>query len=405
MNVRDGHRRTVAVTRRGRLALAACGLVAAVAGLGAGGDQSPRNEPPPVPRTGSPPDPTTAPLRIFVTSDAAVVRSESGDHVRSAGTITVEYELDGSAITLTMSDGDELSVTIDGVTVPRERLRREKGGVVVLDEQGNERHRLRLIRGLPPGFRRPPRDAGEFITRIGVEAGADGELGWVTKLPSYGFEFEPPPVMMGVFTRETPESLEKHLHLEVSATVMVTGLHEGLPAHRAGLQQHDIILSVDGHKPVTRGMILETLRDKQPGDALSVDILQAGSPRSCTIELEAFDAERMASATLIGEPPYGRGRSFGGPGPGRDGMNRREGHRRYEGYIVTPEGDNLFVLPGGDNAIFGGQFEAIVRQIIERKGEGGATEQELRILLQKSRETNERIEQMLKSRKPGQDRP
>jgi hypothetical protein len=86
-------------------------------------------------------------------------------------------------------------------------------------------------------------------------------------------------------------------------------------------------------------------------------------------------------------------------------MNRREGHRRYEGYIVTPEGDNLFVLPGGDNAIFGGQFEAIVRQIIERKGEGGATEQELRILLQKSRETNERIEQMLKSRKPGQDRP
>lgn len=373
---------TTTMWTRGRLTLAAMVMLLAGLGLGATSVQHEQDEK----------SENAVPVRIFMTTDVAF--QHEGEH--GAGRFNIEYDIEGLVISVAMEDGESPTVTVNGERIPDDRIRRERGRLQILDEKGEVMQTLRVFGGANRWHKlRRLGEGGAPSMAFGMNPEEQKDLTWLGKLPSYGFDFEPPPVMLGIFTRETPAPLETHLHLEEASSVMIVSLHEGLPAHEAGLQQYDIIMRVDGQSPVSRRMIMQTLRGKQPGDDLEMEVVQAGSPRTFTVELAAFDAERMAEATLIGEPPYGPDRFFFRP-------DHRRGRRPpdFERIIVSPDGEDVFKLPDG-NMIFTGEIEAVIRRISEPEAgtEGAKHEMELRL-----RKLEEQL-QKLKPESPGPPRP
>jgi predicted metalloprotease with PDZ domain len=78
---------------------------------------------------------------------------------------------------------------------------------------------------------------------------------------------------------------------------------QGLPAEVAGIGEHDIIIAIDGSEEADAGTIRKILTSKEPGDTCTVRVIQAGEPKEFKIKLQAFDQQKLGSATLIGKEP------------------------------------------------------------------------------------------------------
>ena len=56
--------------------------------------------------------------------------------------------------------------------------------------------------------------------------------------------------------------------------VVIAGLMPGGPGEKAGLQQGDLVLAVDGHDINERRVLYDTLGNRQPGDQISLKVLR-----------------------------------------------------------------------------------------------------------------------------------
>ncbi len=78
---------------------------------------------------------------------------------------------------------------------------------------------------------------------------------------------------LGVSTAETP------------AGARVDSAVAGSPAQRAGLQQGDVITSVDGQAVEEPADIAAAIADAQPGDSVEVEVQRGGATQSLSVEL------------------------------------------------------------------------------------------------------------------------
>ncbi|MCH8166009.1 MAG: PDZ domain-containing protein, partial [Planctomycetes bacterium] len=124
-----------------------------------------------------------------------------------------------------------------------------------------------------------------------------------------------------------------HLGLEPGSTTMISGLFEGLPAHNAGLDQFDIITAIDGQTPADPQSIHEALADKEPGETVTLSVIHEGRAGEIVITLEAFDADAMHSAELIGGgPAIHVERDFAVEAPDFD----------WRAFVIDPDTSRLF---------------------------------------------------------------
>lgn len=185
---------------------------------------------------------------------------------------------------------DDIKAWVNGEEVPADRIRREDGRVVILDENGKE------LEGV---FMHGGGDHGHWATAFGDVAFPEGALEWERAVAAA--EAGPPPtVMLGIMMDEPGAALLKHLDLEEGTTTMISGVHEGLPADEAGLGEFDIIVKVDGDSPADPGSIKEVLSGKQAGDIVKFTVISKGKTRDVKVKLAAYDAEKMESATVLG---------------------------------------------------------------------------------------------------------
>ncbi len=198
-----------------------------------------------------------------VRARAAVVRGESSDksHV---------FEI--------RTDNGKVTVRVDGKEVPADRLKFEGGRIIVLDEDGKEIKGIGLFAATPGGM--------SLIGKAQAEADA--------------VVYEHPPVMLGIHMDDPGEALQRHLHLQPGETSIVSAIFEGLPADQAGIEQFDIIVAVDGNRPAGNKEIREALSEKAGGDTIVFTVIHEGKTVDRTVTLEAWDSERMKSATVIG---------------------------------------------------------------------------------------------------------
>lgn len=102
------------------------------------------------------------------------------------------------------------------------------------------------------------------------------------------------PVMMGIMMGAVDGALAHHLGIEPGTATLVTGLVPGSPAEQAGLQEHDIVLTLDGNTAGPNN-IHTLLSTKSPGDAVTLRVRRAGEPQPKTVTIELARSTRAMS--------------------------------------------------------------------------------------------------------------
>ncbi len=229
---------------------------------------------------------------------------------------------DGQTIEVRIEDGD-ISVKVDGEEIPADRIiRGDDERIIILDEDGNE---IEVFGGRSGDGDR----ARRFRFRRGLRG--DAPRGG----PGSRFEIDVPhpKVMLGIHLAKPGKALQRHLGLEPDSTTMISGLYEGLPAHDAGLNQFDIITAIDGQTPADPHSIHEALADREPGETITLSVIHEGRAGEIVVTLEAFDADAMHSAELIGGgPAIHIERDFTVPAPDFD----------WRGFVIDPDASRLF---------------------------------------------------------------
>jgi len=201
---------------------------------------------------------------------------------------------------LRIEDG-EVSAKVNGEEVPAERIRREDGKVIILDEKGKTLKEFSVDLGDGPhAFGWGPEAGGEEgirIHRFGQGMGGeDGE--------ARAFAFGGPGQNAALFGGEEPKVM---LGITMSAAdeggIIVDSVVEGLPAAAAGIKEGDRIVSIDGEELGETDAIREALADKEAGDEIKVELVRDGKNQTITVKLAKFDQSKFGRAGMREDGP------------------------------------------------------------------------------------------------------
>lgn len=224
--------------------------------------------------------------------DVFFVNSDGAD---KDGNIVVQ----GHSVEVVVDNG-EVTVRLDGKEIPADRIVHKDGQVKILGEDGTELDSVFVGRG----------EGGVWMRKDGKNLGfAPGiQYGFTTAAPK-----DPPKVMLGVTLDAPSAALASHLGLDAGVGTIISNVMEKLAADRAGLEQWDVIVSVNGKKGASPDAIREILAKSDPGDALELMVIRGGQKRGMTVKLDAFDAKalgwlqptEMDFTIADGELPFG----------------------------------------------------------------------------------------------------
>src|SRR5262249_6214909 len=121
---------------------------------------------------------------------------------------------------------------------------------------------------------------GPFIWAIALALGAVPALAQQT----------PPrePGAMGVRLQDISKAEAEKLGLVNRSAVKVVTVNEGGPAARAGIQEGDVIVSLDGQAIENGQKFVADLTGKGPGAHVSIGILRLGEQRTISVTLGRF---------------------------------------------------------------------------------------------------------------------
>jgi len=111
-----------------------------------------------------------------------------------------------------------------------------------------------------------------------------------------------PKVMLGINLGEPSKVLRKHLKLKDGVhAILVEDVIDGLPADKAGLEDFDVIISIDGSDQADGKLLGEVLSEKEPGDQMKIIVLRSGEKVKLKIKLEAYDAKALGAQRVLVE--------------------------------------------------------------------------------------------------------
>jgi hypothetical protein len=131
-----------------------------------------------------------------------------------------------------------------------------------------------------------------------------------TYVDQRGNVLTPPPVMLGVTMEQPGPSLVAHMGVNPARTSLLVDVIPGLPADKAGLQDHDLVIAVDGSDDASPHNIRARLRKMKPGDTITLTVRRGPVSKTVTLSAEAWKAEHMVRPIHAG--------SFNRPGLGQD---------------------------------------------------------------------------------------
>ena len=102
-----------------------------------------------------------------------------------------------------------------------------------------------------------------------------------------------PPVMLGVGMEAAGPVFAKHANVHETQCTLITNVAPDTPAQRAGLEDWDLVVKVDGDSDASPAAIRKRLRSSKPGDTIELTVQRAGKQMVLTATLEEPDHDRM----------------------------------------------------------------------------------------------------------------
>ena len=183
---------------------------------------------------------------------------------------------DHGKVTITGGPANEFTVLRDGSELPADQVRREGDRLRILDEAGATMYELRVLPG------------GGLVYPYEGKVAA---MGWSGMAPMPSFYTGTPRKIIGVTVDSVEGALASQLGLDPGSAFVISTVSPGLPASKAGLQPHDVIVSIQGEEPATVERLRDTLDGKEPGDTVKLGLLRRGE----RLELEVGIAEESES--------------------------------------------------------------------------------------------------------------
>jgi serine protease Do len=136
-------------------------------------------------------------------------------------------------------------------------------------------------------------------------------------------------VALGVRVRNATENDANYVGLSEVRGVVIEDLgDESSPARRAGLEQGDVIISVDSTSVDYVSQVQQAIAFRRPGDAVKIEVMRKGGVhRTVSVRLQE------APETVAQETPAGRERDEGSPDNGAITLSRL-------GITVEPSAEN-----------------------------------------------------------------
>ena len=183
-------------------------------------------------------------------------------------------------------DNGERTVTHNGDAVPDSKLRTRRNKLQVLGDDGE----------VVCEFDLPGRNSGTRGRQWGGSGGG-GQMApgsprvqiWTPQVPqppALAPMAEPPKVMLGVYMAPDDEG-----------KVQVSKVISGLAAEKAGVQEGDVLVSLDG-KPIDDiSSIRGILKDHKPGDAVDLVVHRDGKDTTLKVNLQAYEQHKLGAGT------------------------------------------------------------------------------------------------------------
>ncbi len=115
----------------------------------------------------------------------------------------------------------------------------------------------------------------------------------------------PPTVMLGVTMEQPGPALCKHMNLNPARATLLVDIIPGLPADKAGLVDHDLVVAVDGSPNAGVNDIRNLLKKMKPGDTITFMVQRGAEKKSVTLTTVPWIAEHMVRPLHAGSymPP------------------------------------------------------------------------------------------------------
>ncbi|MFM7807671.1 MAG: PDZ domain-containing protein, partial [Planctomycetota bacterium] len=114
-----------------------------------------------------------------------------------------------------------------------------------------------------------------------------------TYVDAKGNILTPPPVMLGVTMEQPGKAIVKHMGVNPARTTLLVDVIPGLPAAQAGIEDHDLVIAVDGSSDAGAHDIRRRLKELKPGDPITFTIRRGAESKTVTLNVAAWKAEHM----------------------------------------------------------------------------------------------------------------
>jgi predicted metalloprotease with PDZ domain len=105
---------------------------------------------------------------------------------------------------------------------------------------------------------------------------------------------------LGVQLQALTDDLKEAMDMDADAQgVLVAAVVDGSPADKAGLEDGDVILSLDGQNMTSVKQMVDAIRAAAPGDVVTIEVLRDGRHRTMDVELGKADKDMRVRDVYI----------------------------------------------------------------------------------------------------------
>jgi|GEM_PF-3319103 len=233
-----------------------------------------------------------APIAAMLTAEPGGVWVGGGpDEHRSVHYITQS----GDQSIEILIEGDDVRAKVNGERVPDDRIKLSDNEVVIYGKDGG------VLMCCPLAVSRRGGDDGG--TSVGV--GASANVGAWNDDDNTFFVSEDedhPKVMVGINFGSDNGFVWDLVPYDPDEAFVISNVIDGLPAAKAGLRDHDLVVAVDGKRPATPKLLHEVLMSKQPGDTIEFRVFRKGNEKNIEIKLAPYSVQALGQQSAVVAP-------------------------------------------------------------------------------------------------------